>query len=263
MTDTPTPPAMTPEQRAEFVAWLRRVRMRPTVADQLEADGETIATLTAERDAAQAEMAARIGSAREVISRLTKINVKLCADFNLMNQHGAKQDAEIARLTAALATPDQIAALAAVRAATVTVKPLVWEDIAPRHSKAALPLFGSIRAESWGGDYSVVWSVPGMCDTFTHGKWATLDAAQAAAQADYDARIRAAITITSGASPDTIAKSDDFVSLPRAEAADVANMLDLVADWMEKAVKDRRIIGPEFHVPALRKALAIIQEHMK
>ena len=104
MTDTPTPPAMTPEQRAEFVAWLRRVRMRPTVADQLEADGETIATLTAERDAAQAEMAARIGSAREVISRLTKINVKLCADFNLMNQHGAKQDAEIARLTAALAT---------------------------------------------------------------------------------------------------------------------------------------------------------------
>jgi len=37
-----------------------------------------------------------------------------------------------------------------------------------------------------------------MCDTFTHGKWATLDAAKAAAQADYDARIRSAITITSG-----------------------------------------------------------------
>lgn len=50
-------------------------------------------TLTAERDAAQAE-----------IARLAKINVKLCADFNLMNQHGAKQDTEIARLTAALAT---------------------------------------------------------------------------------------------------------------------------------------------------------------
>ena len=56
MTDTPTP-QMTPEQRAEFVAWLRRVRMRPTVADQLEADGVTIATITAERDAAQAEIA--------------------------------------------------------------------------------------------------------------------------------------------------------------------------------------------------------------
>ena len=67
MTDTPTPP-MTPEQRAEFVAWLRRVRMRPTVADQLEADGVTIATLTAEGDAAQAEIArltAALATARE------------------------------------------------------------------------------------------------------------------------------------------------------------------------------------------------------
>lgn len=67
MTDTPTPP-MTPEQRAEFVAWLRRVRMRPTVADQLEADGVTIATITAERDAAQAEIArltAALATARE------------------------------------------------------------------------------------------------------------------------------------------------------------------------------------------------------
>ena len=35
--------------------------------------------------------------AAEVI-RLAQINVQLCADFNTMNQHGAKQDAEIANL---------------------------------------------------------------------------------------------------------------------------------------------------------------------
>lgn len=35
---------------------------------------------------------------------------------------------------------------------------------------------------------------------------------------------------------------------------DAANTLDLAANWMEKAVKDKRIIGPEFHVPTLRKA---------
>jgi len=64
MTDTPTPPAMTPEQRAVLVAELRlpwftngcewyQVR----AANSLEADGVTITTLTAERDAARAEIA--------------------------------------------------------------------------------------------------------------------------------------------------------------------------------------------------------------
>ena len=57
MTDTPTPPAMTPEQRAELVAELKRRGGHSGSADQLEADGVTIATLTAERDAARAEIA--------------------------------------------------------------------------------------------------------------------------------------------------------------------------------------------------------------
>ena len=40
-----------------------------------------------------------------------------------------------------------------------------------------------------------------------------------------------------------------------AEAAkDAADTLNLVADWMENAIVDRRIIGPEFHIPTLRKA---------
>ena len=249
MTDTPTP-AMTPDQRAELVTKLRYYRNFDNCkyTNQLETDSITIATLTAERDAAHAE-----------IARLAKINVKLCADFNLMNQHGAKQDAEIARLTAALATPDQIAALAAVRAATVTVKPLVWEDIAPRHSKAALPLFGSIRAESWGGDYSVVWSVPGMCDTFTHGKWATLDAAKAAAQADYDSRIRSAITITSGADRAKLDKAAEALQgLVRYQKSILADVLTAhntrgagASEWMREDDRDfMRDLRAAFEVSA-------------
>jgi len=95
--------SMTPEARAKLVFDLRNTNSKDwTLADcvravlQIAADGETllaqantIACLTAERDAAQAE-----------IKRLAKINVKLCADFNLMNQHGAKQDMEIAGLSA-------------------------------------------------------------------------------------------------------------------------------------------------------------------
>ena len=56
---------MTPEQRAENAAMLRSpdifrvilVSERVEIADQLEADGVTIATLAAERDAALAEIA--------------------------------------------------------------------------------------------------------------------------------------------------------------------------------------------------------------
>ena len=58
MTDTPTP-QMTPEQRAATVyALVNLHNIDPdNLAAQLEADGVTIATLTTERDAAQAEIA--------------------------------------------------------------------------------------------------------------------------------------------------------------------------------------------------------------
>jgi hypothetical protein len=47
-------------------------------------------------EAAEAAQAAEI-------ARLTEINVKLCADFNAMNQHGAKQDAVLAAAEARVA----------------------------------------------------------------------------------------------------------------------------------------------------------------
>ena len=69
MTDTPTP-QMTPEQRAATVyALVNLHNIDPdNLAAQLEADGVTIATLTAERDAARAEIArltAALAMARE------------------------------------------------------------------------------------------------------------------------------------------------------------------------------------------------------
>jgi hypothetical protein len=73
------------------------------------------------------------------------------------------------------------------------VKPLAWEKIGPHHAKALLPLFGNIRVESWGGPFQVVWSVPGMCDTFTAGKFESMDDAKSAAQSDYATRIISAL----------------------------------------------------------------------
>ena len=65
MTDTPTPPAMTPEQRAHFCRLLNNAGLGEC-ANQLEADGVTIATLTAERDLAQSAVAAAYEAAAQV-----------------------------------------------------------------------------------------------------------------------------------------------------------------------------------------------------
>ena len=82
--------------------------------------------------------------------------------------------------------------LAAVPA-QVRVKPLVWTQIGSSY-RAPAPLFGHIRVEDYAlGKWSVLWSAPGICDTFTDGAFYTPEAAKAAAQADYEARILAAL----------------------------------------------------------------------
>ena len=73
------------------------------------------------------------------------------------------------------------------------VKPLVWKDLADYFAKAEAPLFGNIRVESYGSGFAVSWSVPGFSDAFCDGRWPTRDAAKAAAQADYERRILAAL----------------------------------------------------------------------
>lgn len=84
--------------------------------------------------------------------------------------------------------------LRALPAVTVGVKPLVWEDMGENFAKAAAPLFGNIRCERYGeGGFTISWSVPGFAGQFTLGSFPTLEAAKAAAQADYEARILAAL----------------------------------------------------------------------
>ena len=85
----------------------------------------------------------------------------------------------------ALATPDQIAALAAERATTVTVKPLVWA----KHPSADI-----WRCDTMIGTYKVFGGMPSWdFDSATDAKDKTSNTstsaklAQAAAQADYDA----------------------------------------------------------------------------
>ena len=124
MTDTPTPPAMTPEQRAQLVGWLRKpydcthgedATDMSAAADQLEADGVTIATLTAERDAAQ-DRAYRLAvaimggeDAPGLADSLPTETLETLARSNFQ-KHSEDIDrliaaqAEIARLTADLAT---------------------------------------------------------------------------------------------------------------------------------------------------------------
>ena len=115
MTDTPTPPAMTPEQRARLIAKLQnqaedigikhgRVEaaacMEAEAAEYLEADGVTIATLTAECDAAQTDLGIIIMSLPH--GQNMRINGPVIGVKMLRKKYDAAQ-AEIARLTAALA----------------------------------------------------------------------------------------------------------------------------------------------------------------
>lgn len=128
MTDTPTPPTMTPEQRAELVAELHDracgsfdagfnndAMLYGNASDLIHDDGVTIATLTAERDTAQ-DRAYRLAvaimggeDAPGLADSLPTETLETLARSNFQ-KHSEDIDrliaaqAEIARLTAALAT---------------------------------------------------------------------------------------------------------------------------------------------------------------
>ena len=175
----------------------------------------------------------------------------------------------------ALATPDQIAALAAVRVATVTVKPLVWSPFMNGyclHTETRLAACST--AESIIGTYAIGRKHTYMKTTkpeerafddhLSSAWWVETPSrkligpfnsdvlAKAAAQADYDARIRSAITIASGASP-------NHITLPRAEV-----------EALTEAARDFQMIRAVWTDPhndnLMRKAsmtLDALQERMK
>lgn len=75
-----------------------------------------------------------------------------------------------------------------------TIKALQWEDLGADYWRAPAPLFGTICIEPWGGlGFQVLWSEPGFCSLLIADLFPSPEAAKAAAQADYNARILAAI----------------------------------------------------------------------
>lgn len=88
------------------------------------------------------------------------------------------------------------AAIRALPAVQPVVKPLVWEQFGSSY-RAKAPLFGHIRIEDYAsGKWAILWSAPGICDTFTPGGFDDPEAAKAAAQADYEHRILSALDFT-------------------------------------------------------------------
>ncbi|WP_288951558.1 hypothetical protein [uncultured Paracoccus sp.] len=77
------------------------------------------------------------------------------------------------------------------------VRALEWKDLGEGKSfRALLPIIGSVRVEPYGccGWWEVLWSMPGQCDKLIPDVFDNPDDAKAAAQADYERRILAALT---------------------------------------------------------------------
>ena len=130
----------------------------------------------------------------------------------------AAQAAEIARLTA-----ERDAALAGA----VKVKPLVWVDFHDRAAKAQAWNEANYIIQKWSdGRWEISASYPGY-STFIYGMdrfYPTIEAAKAAAQADYEARILAAIQ------PDPDARQADLAKAFCMGRDTCGNAMDDVAD---------------------------------
>ena len=146
------------------------------VVPDLDKAKAQVAALTKERDAARA---VAFAEAAEIVARISE------------RDGGYAQAAFYEAERAILARAAEVNAEPAMTG--VRVKPLVWKGMGGGFWRAPAPLFGFIRVEHYSDDYQVVWSVPGFCDTFTPGRFVTEEAAKAAAQADYEARILAAL----------------------------------------------------------------------
>lgn len=77
------------------------------------------------------------------------------------------------------------------------VRPLKWEEVASDYHSGATPMFRPIIVKRhWKGHWIVVQSTNGYTEFFAGGKFGTSAAAKAAAEADYRARMAAALDLT-------------------------------------------------------------------
>ncbi len=116
------------------------------------------------------------------------------------------------------------------------VRALEWEEIDDGKAfRAFLPIIGSVRVEPYGccGWWEVLWSMPGQCDKLIPDVFDNPNDAKAAAQADYERRILAALTPPPAAPTDNTALVDEL----RAEISDLqSNGLFSEASLLERAV---------------------------
>ena len=146
----------------------------------------------------------------------------------------AALEAEIARLTA-----ERDAALAKA----VKVKPLVWVDFHDRGAKAHAWNEANYMIQKWSdGRWEISASYPGYSTSIygTDRFYPTIEAAQAAAQADYEARYLAALQ------PDPEARQADLAkawTMGREDAAGAAKHAGLAFGY-ERAVQAIRALTP-------------------
>lgn len=95
----------------------------------------------------------------------------------------------------ALTAAEQAEPAPAARYGAVKVKPLQWESIDGGNAfRAPALIFGWIRIETYTlHSWQVQWSVPGICNLLMPNVFDSPSAAKAAAQADYERRILAAL----------------------------------------------------------------------
>ena len=141
----------------------------------------------------------------------------------------------------------------ALPAVQVTVKPLEWVDFADRGAKAQAWNYANYTLQKWsdgrwelGASYSgYTTSIYGI-DRF----YPTIEAAKAAAQADYEARIRSAMTVTPA--PD----APELAALVDAAKNAIVSMQEARATIVSK--REHAVLTDA--VVSLRAALAAIKE---
>lgn len=151
----------------------------------------------AELAAANADVAKYLSWVQEANSKAHRLSgecERLQAQLDAANAAGEKLACDLATVSGALDIVN--AELDALKARPVRVKPLVFIKLADGYHKAALPIIGKVRVEPYyDGTFHVVWSVPGFCDAFLPGSFATEAEAIAAANAEYERRILSALDL--------------------------------------------------------------------
>ena len=134
--------------------------------------------------------------------RLVGYDIGTALDENGGWVHWTDHEAIVARLTA-----ERDAAMAGA----VKVKPLVWVDFHDRGAKAHAWNEANYMIQKWSdGRWEISASYPGYSTSIygTDRFYPTLDAAKSAAQADYEARILAAIQPDPEARQEALAPTD-------------------------------------------------------